>query len=405
VKERALGAAEMANALAVAFLLDGNVRKQGGNLRVGAELIDGRTGFSQWSATFERPMNEMVTVQDAIADAVTAELSLTRSAASADDKYGASKNAAAYNDYFKGEELYSAALSNETDLAALAHFDRAIERDPEFGAAHAARARSLTSLGNTSDDVVKARLYYESAQVAARRAVDFGPASADAHSTLGYVLFQALLRVADAKEPYQRSYELGRGNATVLARFAGYAASTRRFAEAEKAVLRARDLDPLNATIQRAVGFVLYASGRYEDANEAVRRALSLNPKLSDSHARIGMGLIALGQSAAAIEAAKNEKSGMVRYPCLAIAHHLTGDADAAKSAMAALIDAYGDAGLYQQAQVLAQWGDADNAMAVLKRAHELGDSGLTYLYIDPALDPVRGRPDFKVLLRALGYV
>ena len=405
IKQRALGAAEMAKALAVSYILDGNVRLADDRLHVAAELIDGKTGFSRWSETFARPVAEMSTVQDAIAGAVTAELAIDSAPALSPERYGNTRNAAAFDEYLKGNDLYAAALDLKSDLEALAYFDRAIERDPDFGAAYAARAKSLTSLGNTSDSVEKARQYYEAARSAALRAVEIGPSSADAHSTLGYVLFQAQLRVADARGPYERSYELGGGEAHVLARYAGFAAATRKFDAAERAANRARELDPLNATIHRAAGFVQYASGQYDASIASVERALSLNEKLSDSHARIGMALIALGRSAEALAAAAKENSGMVRTPCIAIAQHLLGDDAAAKAALAELKDAYGDAGLYQQAQILAGWGQADEALAVLRHALELGDSGLTYAYIDPTLLPLRERPEFQRLLKALGFI
>ncbi|MEK7265432.1 MAG: hypothetical protein AAB227_04955 [Pseudomonadota bacterium] len=235
--------------------------------------------------------------------------------------------------------------------------------------------------------------------------MEIGPSSADAYSTLGYVLFQAQLQIAQARAPYQRSYELGGGRADVLARYASYAAATKQFDVAESAVLRARELDPLNATIHRAVGFVKYASGHYEDSIAPVERALSLNEKLSDSYARIGMALIALGRPSEALVAAAKEKSGMVRTPCIAIAQHMLGDEIAAAKAMAELKDAYGDAGLYQQAQILSGWGQADEALAVLQKALELGDSGLTYAFIDPTLFPLRERSQFQQLLKALGFL
>lgn len=405
VKKRALGAAEMARTLAVTFLLDGNVARTGDSLRVAAELIDGRTGFSRWTETFERPIEELATVQQAIADAVTVELAIDMGEPASSEGFGATGNAAAFNDYLKGKQLYAVAANLESDLAALAMFDRAIERDPDFGAAYAARARSLTSLGNTADSVAKAREYYANAHLSARRAVEISPSSADAYSTLGLVLFQAQLRVAAAREPYEKSYELGQGEAAIMARYAGYAAATRQSAAAEQAAGRARDLDPLNATIHRAYGFVQYAAGRYPSSIEAVKRAIALNPDLSDSHARIGMALIALGKPDEALEAAKSEKSALMRLPCLAIAHHRLGDAAAADMAMGELVSAYGDAGLYQQAQVLSARGEIDEAVSVLARANDLGDSGLTYALIDPTLDPLRDRPEFGRLLKGLGFV
>lgn len=405
VKQRALAASEMAKELAVSFLLDGNVSFAGDRFKVATELIDGKTGFSKWSESFDHPMAELSLVQDAIAASVTRELAVDIKDPEEGASFGATRDSAAFDDYLKGNELYALATSLDADLSALAHFDRALARDPNFGAAYAAKARSLTSLGNTADNIVKAHLYYESAVEAARRAIEFGPSSADAYSTLGYVLFQAQLKVAEAREPYERSYKLGAGYAPVIARYALYAAATRRFDAAREAIERARELDPLNATIHRGVGFVQYAEGKYEASIQSVTNALSLNPKLSDSHARIAMAKIALGRPDEAIDAAKNEKSGMMRLPAIAIASRRIDDASAADAALAELVSKYGDAGLYQQAQVLSGWGRADEAMTVLKRALELGDSGLTYAYIDPTLDALRGREDFKLLLKSLGFI
>lgn len=405
VKQRALAAAEMAKELSVSFLLDGNVSVAGDRLKVATELIDGKTGFSKWAQTFDHPMTELTLVQDAIAGAVTRELAVDIEKPQEGASYGATKDSAAFEDYLKGNELYTLATSLEADLAALAHFDRAIARDPNFGAAYAGKARSLTSLGNTADNVVKAHLYYEGAVKAAQRAIEFGPNSADAYSTLGYVLFQAQLKVAEARAPYEKSYELGKGYAPAAARYGLYAAATRNFDIAREAIARARDLDPLNATIHRSVGFVQYTERNYEASIKSVKNALSLNPKLSDSHARIAMANIALGKPEEALEAAKEEKSGMMRLPAVAIAARRIGDEAAADGALADLVAKYGDAGLYQQAQVLSGWGRADEAMAVLKRALELGDSGLTYAFIDPTLDILRERPDFKSLLKTLGFI
>jgi tetratricopeptide (TPR) repeat protein len=117
------------------------------------------------------------------------------------------------------------------------------------------------------------------------------------------------------------------------------------------------------------------------------------------------MAMVAMKRPEEAIAAAADEKNGMVRYPCVAIAQHMLGKLEAADAALADLVNAYGDAGLYQQAQILSRWGREDEAMAILEKAMELGDSGLTYAYIDPTLDPLRGRDDFKRLLEALGFV
>ena len=62
----------------------------------------------------------------------------------------------------------------------------------------------------------------------------------------------------------------------------------------------------------------------------------------------------------------------------------------------------YGDSGLYQQAQVLAQWGETERALLVLKRAFDEGDPGVVLTTNDPLLNPLRGSAELNELLLRL---
>ena len=68
------------------------------------------------------------------------------------------------------------------------------------------------------------------------------------------------------------------------------------------------------------------------------------------------------------------------------------------------LVAERGDTVLYQQAQVLAQWGEVEAGMQRLLKAREMGDSGLIYARNDPFLDPLRGDPRMAALLAGLGF-
>jgi hypothetical protein len=98
------------------------------------------------------------------------------------------------------------------------------------------------------------------------------------------------------------------------------------------------------------------------------------------------------------------ETHDSARLTGLAIVERRLGDEAAARSAMDKLVAALGDSGLYQQAEVKAQWGERDAAMAVLRRARALGDSGLIYVHTDPLLDPLRSLQEFHELLSQLGF-
>ena len=66
--------AEIAQALGVAYVLDGSVRKSGGRLRVDARLIRADNGYVVWSEIYDRPFDDILMVQDDIAGEVAKAL-------------------------------------------------------------------------------------------------------------------------------------------------------------------------------------------------------------------------------------------------------------------------------------------------------------------------------------------
>lgn len=66
--------AEIAKLLNVVYVLDGSVRKSGARLRVDTRLIRAENGFVVWSETYDRPSNDILMVQQDIAEEVTKAL-------------------------------------------------------------------------------------------------------------------------------------------------------------------------------------------------------------------------------------------------------------------------------------------------------------------------------------------
>ncbi len=66
--------ADIAKTLGVAFVLDGSVRKSGNRLRVDARLVRAESGYVVWSETYDRPLNDLIMVQDDIAGEVAKAL-------------------------------------------------------------------------------------------------------------------------------------------------------------------------------------------------------------------------------------------------------------------------------------------------------------------------------------------
>ncbi|QIL21119.1 TIR domain-containing protein [Thermomonas sp. HDW16] len=401
-------AVRIASQLGVAFLLDGSVRWAGDEVRVVADLIDGNTGFSRWTHTFERRIDDVFAVQGEIATTVaTALAAQVADPGTAQEQRAASggtTDVAAFDAYLRGSALYENGNDEASERQSLALFDKAIELDPRYAAAHVSRSAALTTLANQYGEVAQRTAMYDQAIAAAKHAVALAPKYANAYSILGFVQFQGRLDARAAREPFEKSSQLGQGEANVQARWAQYCARTGREREAAEAMQRALSRDVLNALIYRGAGTVEYAARRFEASIPPMRRALQMNPQMPRAHAQIADALVHLGQLARARDEYLAEPVADFRLAGLAIVEHRGGDHTAARAAMDKLVAELGDSVLYQQAQVLAQWGELETAMTRLLKARELGDSGLIYARNDPFLDPLRKDARMAALLARLGF-
>jgi TolB-like protein/Flp pilus assembly protein TadD len=407
-RSRDQDAVEIARELGVSFLLDGSVRRSGDTVRVSANLVDGRTGFDRWSEVFERRLTDVFAVQTeiafAVADALGATLGEEAGTRASLGAIGGTRIPAALDAYLRGRSLYDLSADEASERAALAQFDRAVALDPAFAAAHAARARSLTAIANQYGAPDALAGFYDEAVSAAERAIALAPDLAEAHSTLGFILFQGRLDARAARAPFDRSMELGAGEATVLARFALFAARTGRHDAAQEALTSSLARDPLNPLIHRAAGNIAYAARRFGDALAPLEKSLTMNPKLSRAHAAIGDARLNLGDVEGALASYSREPVADMRLTGLAIAHERAERHDQARAALETLVADLGDRVLYQQAQVQTQFGAFDVVFDRLTRARQLGDSGLIYARNDPFLDPLRADARFDRLLESLGF-
>ena len=74
-KGKQIPVADIAKTLGVVYVLDGSVRKAGTRLRVATRLIRADNGYVVWSETYDRPLDDILMVQDDIASEVAKALS------------------------------------------------------------------------------------------------------------------------------------------------------------------------------------------------------------------------------------------------------------------------------------------------------------------------------------------
>ena len=410
VRDSKLAPPDVARKLGVAYLLGGSVRRSGQALRITAELLDGRSATRLWSDVFDRKLDDIFALQSEIAGKVASAMSAQAidgdAQASAADaaRVGGTRNGAAYDAFLRGQAYYALRSGEAAYRAAIAQYDAAIAADRRFARAHAARALVLLILTSNYAKASELKTQYDDVIASARRAVELAPDLAMAQAILGYALVQARFDLRGARRPYDLANRLGQGDATVLTLYAGYQTQMGSATAALAAIERAALLDPLNAGVHRGVGWVQYFARDFVAAIAACQQSIAITADVEDAHGIIGDSLYQQGKFAEARAAYQQEPGALIGLTGLAIAAHRMGDVTAARDAQSRLQQALGAAATYQQAQIAAQWGDADAAMRLLQQARAIGDSGMTLLAVDPMLDPLRTRADFIHLLKSLGF-
>jgi serine/threonine-protein kinase len=396
-KGQPVGVDEIARQLHVATVLEGSVRRDGGMLRVTAQLIDAASGYQIWSHSYDAAQGGVLQVQGNIAAAVAGALKMSLVGSDvARLSLGGTANAQAFDAYLRGMKLVDS--GNAGSAAALHDFDDAVAADPSFALAHVQRAVALQAQSETQSNPDPAWVVKTQDEVIAeaRRAVALAPDLGVAHAALGHALEEDRFDFAGAATELTRAVQLSPGAARTQLDYAWLQLALGHFAQAIAAAQVAAQLDPLSAITYLELAGILSDSRHYDEALLAVRHAEQLQSDVSDLDRNL-TGEIALRQGRFAdARAACGGAHGWEQRVCLAIAENKLGHRAEAVAQMEALRGMLGDTGALQYAGIYAQWGETALAVQWLQTAYRLHDAGLIELKVYPELDPVRGTPEYR---------
>jgi tetratricopeptide (TPR) repeat protein len=141
---------QIANALGVANILEGNVRRSGNRVRITVELVDAGTDHTVWSEIYDRDLTDIFTIQSEVAQIIASKLTVTLSPV--EKRRIESKptdNLEAYDLYLRAKEQivsakvsYTVATTEKPLRDAVRFLEQAIRLDPKFTLAFCASAEA-----------------------------------------------------------------------------------------------------------------------------------------------------------------------------------------------------------------------------------------------------------------------
>src|SRR5207237_967258 len=175
---------EIANELAVAHILEGNVQRAGNRVRVSAQLIDARTDAHLWAENYHRPLDDVFAIQSEIAKAVADQLQAKLSPAEkAAIEQPPTTDLVAYDRYLRGKKLYGQTSFDSRQIEHLREgirlLDQAVAHDPAFYLAYCQLARTHEYLYFVGADHSPTRVAH--AKQALEKALSVAPERGEAH--------------------------------------------------------------------------------------------------------------------------------------------------------------------------------------------------------------------------------
>jgi serine/threonine protein kinase/Flp pilus assembly protein TadD len=273
---------QIANALGVANVLEGTVRRNANRVRISTELVDALQDKTIWADSFDRDLTDIFAVQGEVAKTIATKLAATLSP---EEKRNIEKkpteNLDAYDLYLRAKELI-----NRADVAnilgdakkpfedAIHLLDQAVQLDPKFTLAYCRSAYAHDQLYLSDPTPEQSAL----ADASVSRALALEPDLPEVHLIYAFNIYRV-----------HRDYERAREQLSIARRglpndaeaIALEAYLDRRQGQWERAIQEFRDAitrDPRNSSFVEDLALTFSQTHHYRAAEQMFDRLIGLNP-------------------------------------------------------------------------------------------------------------------------------
>jgi TolB-like protein/DNA-binding winged helix-turn-helix (wHTH) protein len=288
--------------LQVGTILEGSLRQAENHVRVSAQLIDVASQGHLWSHEYDRELKEVFAIQSDIATRVAQRLKVQMTAGEKRRiEEPGTENLEAYTLYLQGR--YFRNQWTEAGLRkAIAFFEQAIDRDPNYAMAYAGIADTYLLLPFFSATTPPMEVYPR-IMAAVDQALRRGEPFATVHTTLASAKLWYAWDWVGAESAFKQALALSPNDAAAHRRYAWYLITMGRLNDAIAVMHRAQELNPLSPGISRNVGLVFYFARQYDQAIAHFRSTLEMDPNFRAAYSGLLYTYLQKGMYAEALAA------------------------------------------------------------------------------------------------------
>lgn len=391
---------QIARELGADAVVEGSVLREGDQVRITAQLINARTDQHIWAQTYVRDLTNVLALQGELAQTIADQVSIEVTPQEQARLNRARRmNTEAQDLYLQGVHTLNAGDPRK----AVQFLEESIDKDPGFVRAHTALANAYGWLGEAG------WLPYNEAfsrqRTEARKAIEMDDALPEGHAELASAELNLNWAWSVAEGELQRAIALNPNLAAAHAAYAFYLLRVGRVPEGLAQIERQLELDPVSGESFRSAGFAYYFARRYSEALAHIHHAYRIQADPADFLFPFGVIYTEKGEYTKAVHNFQQLGDQPHALGHLGNLYARMGKGEEARAILPKLEERVAKDGLgrYEIALIYSGLGDKDQAFAWLEKSVTARDKGLTYLKIDPCLDPLRDDPRFPDLIRTVG--
>jgi TolB-like protein/Flp pilus assembly protein TadD len=395
---------QIARELNVDGVVEGSVQRSGQQVRIAARLIYGPTDQLVWAKSYERPLQDVLALENELAGEISREVGGTLNPRQQVRLANTQQvNPEAYELYLRGSSYFD----EFNLLKSVDYFNQAIKLDPNYAASYAKTAEAYYFLAFFN--LMAPNVAFPRMKDAALKALERDENLAAAHGALALVKLHYDWDFPGAEKEFKRALQLNPNDADIRHDYSHYLIAMGRLEESATESDRALQLDPVDTSLRACLCWHRYSARQYSESVAQALKAIQSEPDDSWSHIILGWDYEQQGRFEEAISelqtAAKLFGNKEFALAALGHAYAVGGKKQQTEEVLAKLKDIgeHGYVSAFDMSIIYTGAGDREKALQWLQKAFDERSSFLIYSRWEPRLDPLRGDPRFQDLLRRIG--